>query len=84
MDILEKLKLLGLNNVSLIIADRLFDGFHLVKLIALEANAIYIGKPLVIALLVNGGKGVINYLESIKVETQLLVSALGKYDIKEV
>ncbi len=75
---------LGFDKISLLVAGRLYDGSHVVKCIALGCSGIYIGRPLVIAALVKGEKGVMNYLETVKVETQMLVSALGKYDIHEI
>ncbi len=82
---IRRARLLGIDRkLSLLPAGRLYDGSHVVKSIALGASGIYIGRPLVIAALVKGVEGVINYLESVKVETQMLISALGKYDIHEV
>ncbi len=42
--------------------------------------------PLILAAMIRGGEkgGVRNYIEAVKVETQMLVSALGKYDVREV
>ncbi len=42
-------------------------------------------RPFLIAAMVKGEKGgVLNYIEAVKEEMQMLVSALGKYDIREV
>ncbi|WP_243681539.1 hypothetical protein [Vulcanisaeta souniana] len=41
-------------------------------------------RPFLIAAMVKGERGVLNYIEAVKEEMQMLVSALGKYDIKEV
>ncbi len=42
-------------------------------------------RPFLIAAMVKGEKGgVLNYIEAVKEEIQMLVSALGKYDIREV
>ncbi|WP_069807854.1 glutamate synthase-related protein [Vulcanisaeta thermophila] len=75
---------LGINDLSLLIAGRLYNGSHIVKSIALGTSGVYMARPFLIAAMVNGERGVLNYIEAIKEETQMLVSALGKYDIKEL
>ncbi|MEZ0320121.1 MAG: hypothetical protein ABWK05_09075 [Pyrobaculum sp.] len=40
--------------------------------------------PFLIAALARGSKGVENYIESLRVEIQMLTSALGKYDVSEL
>jgi len=75
---------LGGARVSLLLAGRMYNGTHVVKAVALGASGIYIGRPMILAAMVKGEEGVSNYIEALKVETQMLVSALGKYDIHEV
>ncbi|WP_229657693.1 glutamate synthase-related protein [Thermocladium modestius] len=75
---------LGGAGLGLLVAGRLFNGAHVVKSIALGASGIYVGRPLILAAMIRGEKGVRNYIEAVKVETQMLVSALGKYDVREV
>ncbi|KUO87412.1 MAG: glutamate synthase [Thermoproteus sp. JCHS_4] len=72
------------HKMSLLIAGRLYDGGHVVKSLALGASGAYMARPLLIAALARGEKGVENYIESLKVEIQMLVSALGKYDVADV
>ncbi|AEA11777.1 ferredoxin-dependent glutamate synthase [Thermoproteus uzoniensis 768-20] len=72
------------HKISLLIAGRLYDGGHVVKSLALGASGTYMARPFLIAALARGEKGVENYLESLKVEVQMLVSALGKYDVADV
>jgi glutamate synthase domain-containing protein 2 len=72
------------HKISLLIAGRLYDGGHVVKSLALGASGVYMARPFLIAALARGEKGVGNYLESLKVEVQMLVSALGKYDVLDV
>ncbi|CCC81297.1 Glutamate synthase domain 2 [Thermoproteus tenax Kra 1] len=70
--------------ISLLIAGRLYDGGHVVKSLALGASAVYMARPFLIAALARGSKGVENYIESLRVEIQMLTSALGKYDVADV
>jgi glutamate synthase domain-containing protein 2 len=75
---------MGISDTSLLIAGRLYNGSHVVKAMALGASGVYMARPFLIAAMVKGERGVENYIETVKVETQMLISALGKYDIKEV
>jgi len=70
--------------LSLLIAGRLYNGSHVVKAVALGASGVYMARPFLIAAMVKGERGVANYIEAVKEETQMLVSALGKYDINEL
>ncbi|ADN49757.1 glutamate synthase-related protein [Vulcanisaeta distributa] len=75
---------LGIMDTSLLLAGRLYNGSHVVKAVALGASGAYMARPFLIAAMVKGEKGVLNYIEAVKEEMQMLVSALGKYDIREV
>ncbi len=77
-------RMMGMKNISLLVAGRLYNGSHLVKALALGATAIYVGRPFVLAAMVKGEEGVLNYIEAVKTEAQMLISALGKYDVGEV
>ena len=66
------------------IAGRLFNGAHIAKSRALGASAVYAGRPFVVAAMVKGEAGVRNFIRATRVETQMIVSALGKYDIRDV
>jgi glutamate synthase domain-containing protein 2 len=70
--------------ISLLIGGKLYDGGHVVKSLALGASSTYMARPFLIAALARGEKGVENYIESLKVEIQMLTSALGKYDVGEI
>ncbi|MEM3326932.1 MAG: glutamate synthase-related protein, partial [Thermoproteus sp.] len=72
------------HKISLLIGGRLYDGGHVVKSLALGASGVYMARPFLIAALAHGSKGVENYIESLKVEIQMLTSALGKYDVSEL
>ena len=56
----------------------------MVKSLALGASSTYMALPFLIAALARSEKGVENYIESLKVEMQMLTSALGKYDVGEI
>ncbi|ADY01485.1 ferredoxin-dependent glutamate synthase [Vulcanisaeta moutnovskia 768-28] len=75
---------LGITNISLLLAGRLYNGSHVVKAIALGASGAYMARPFLMAAMVKGERGVLNYIEAVKEEMQMLISALGKYGIKEV
>ncbi|MEM4652297.1 MAG: glutamate synthase-related protein [Pyrobaculum sp.] len=70
--------------ISLLIGGRLYDEGHVVKSLALGASSTYMARPFLIAALARGEKGVENYIESLKVEIQMLTSAVGKYDVREI
>ncbi|ABL87325.1 glutamate synthase (NADPH) GltB2 subunit [Pyrobaculum islandicum DSM 4184] len=69
---------------SLLIAGRLYNGGHVVKAVALGATAVYMARPFLIAALTKGEEGVSKYIESLKLEIQMAVSALGKYDVRDL
>jgi isopentenyl diphosphate isomerase/L-lactate dehydrogenase-like FMN-dependent dehydrogenase len=43
-----------------------------------------LGRPFVVAAYSNGVEGVRNYLETLRVEVQLLTSAVGKYRVSDL
>jgi len=82
---------------SMIIASRLFEGGHLVKSLCLGADGVAMARPFIIASegrfgpankpvkkLHNQADGIVNFVEAIKVEAQMLASALGKYSLSEL
>jgi hypothetical protein len=70
--------------LEIICSGRLVDGGDVVKVIGLGARAAGIGRPIVLAAYSSGEEGVLKYLESLRLEIMLLVSALGKYDVSMV
>lgn len=70
-------------NTSLLISGRLYNGGHVVKSLALGANAVSMGRPFIIAAQY-GTKGIENFVNAIKTEIQMLISALGKYKIQDL
>ncbi|ABL78537.1 glutamate synthase-related protein [Thermofilum pendens] len=82
---IRKARLMGVDDrMSLLLAGRLFNGAHIVKARALGATAIYVGRPFIVAAMVKDEAGVRNFIEATRVETQMIVSALGKYSIGDV
>ncbi len=71
-------------NTSLILSGRLYNGGHIVKALALGADAVAMGRPFIIAVQTAGVEGVVRFVEALKVEVQMLVSALDKYSISEL
>jgi len=67
-----------------VLSGRLFDGGHVVKALALGANAVAFGRPFIVAVGVGGAKGIRNYLEATEVEIRMLISSLGKYKVADV
>jgi len=55
-----------------------------VKILALGASAAGLGRPAVLALYSGGERGLERYLETLKIEIQILTSAVGKYDVREL
>jgi len=74
----------GIGDLSLILAGRLYDGSHVVKSLALGASGVYMARPFLISALVKGESGVRNYVDALRTEVRMLISALGKYNIKEL
>ncbi len=70
--------------VNILLSGRLFNGFHLVASMALGASGIAPGRAFLAAAAARGWKGVVNYVESVKVEAQMLTSAVGKYNLKDL
>ena len=70
--------------VDVILAGRLYNGFHLVASMALGAAGVASGRAFLAAAAARGWRGVVNYAESVRVEAQMLASALGKYRLTEL
>jgi hypothetical protein len=70
--------------VDVICSGRIIDGGDIVKILALGASAAGLGRPAVLALYSGGERGLERYLETLKIEIQILTSAVGKYDVREL
>jgi len=69
---------------SLILSGRLYNGGHVVKALALGADAVSMGRPFIVAVQAAGAEGVERFVEALKVEVQMLTSALDKYSVSEL
>lgn len=72
------------DSTSILASGRLYDGGHLVKLLCLGISGMALGRPVAVAGWVAGSRGVENYLRSVEVESMLLISALGKYSLRDL
>jgi len=72
------------SGTSLLAAGRLYDGGHLVKCLCLGLDGMVVGRPMVISAWAAGARGVENYVRTVEVEAKMLISALGKYSVKEL
>jgi len=64
---------------SLLANGRVADGARAVKLLALGARAVGIGRAALVAVDEDPDRGLLRFTESVALEMQLLISALGKY-----
>lgn len=69
---------------SLIVSGRLYNGGHIVKALALGADAVSMGRPFIVAVQAAGEEGVVNFVEALRVEVQMLTSALDHYSVAEL
>ena len=78
-----KLKEKGVKT-SLILSGRLYNGGHIVKALALGADAVSMGRPFIVAVQTACADCIVNFVEALKVEVQMLTSAFDKYSIKDL
>ncbi len=76
-------KRLGVSS-SMVVSGGLYSGSHLVKALALGADAVAMGRPFIIAVQAKGERGVTNFVEAVRAEAQMLTSALDKYSLKDL
>ncbi|MCS6770391.1 MAG: glutamate synthase-related protein [Candidatus Caldarchaeum sp.] len=70
--------------IDFVCSGRLVDGGDVVKVLCFGAAAAGLGRPVVVAAYTRGEEGVRNYLETIKMEVQLMTSAVGKYRVSDL
>lgn len=83
--------------IDMMIAGGLTDGADIVKSLCLGADGVAMGRAFIVAseatfgplekpnkVLKEGWEGVVKFVDALKVECQLLASALGKYSLKEL
>lgn len=71
-------------SLDIVVSGRLVDGGDVVKSLCLGASAAGVGRPIVVSAYTGGEEGVTRYLEAVKMEIQLLTSALGKYSVADL
>ncbi|MEM4289208.1 MAG: glutamate synthase-related protein [Nitrososphaerota archaeon] len=74
----------GNGSSSVIVSGRLYDGGHLVKCLCLGLDGVAFGRPVAVAGWVAGHRGVENYLKTVEIEAKMLISALGKYSVRDL
>jgi hypothetical protein len=79
----ECLRRLGPPAGTLLASGRVCDGLRTVKVLALGAKAVGIGRAALVAVDEDRENGLIRFAESIALELRLLISALGKYAVDE-
>jgi hypothetical protein len=79
----ECLRRIGRPSGTLLASDRIYDGARAVKVLALGARAVGLGRAALIAVDEDRENGLIRFVESIALEMRLLISALGKYAVDE-
>lgn len=79
----ECLRRLGDPSGTLLASGRVYDGVRAVKMLALGARAVGLGRAALIAVDEDPENGLIRLVESIALEMRFLISALGKYAIGE-
>ena len=75
----ECMRRLGKPAGTLLANGRVHDGARAVKLLALGARAVGIGRAALVAVDEDPDSGLIRFAESVALEMRLLISALGKY-----
>ncbi|MEM1950112.1 MAG: glutamate synthase-related protein, partial [Candidatus Caldarchaeum sp.] len=70
--------------VDFVCSGRVVDGGDVVKVLCFRAAAAGLGRPVVVAAYRNGVQGVRNYFEALRMEVQMLTSAVGKYRVSEL
>lgn len=79
----ECLRRLGDPSGTLLASGRVHDGVRAVKVLALGARAVGLGRAALVAVDEDPENGLVRLVESIALEMRFLISALGKYAIGE-
>ncbi|HEY2579370.1 MAG TPA: glutamate synthase-related protein [Streptosporangiaceae bacterium] len=77
----ECLRRIGDHPSCLLVSGRMWEGARVVKCLALGADAVGIGRAALIAVDTDADNGLVNLVECLSLEVQMLISALGKYDL---
>jgi isopentenyl diphosphate isomerase/L-lactate dehydrogenase-like FMN-dependent dehydrogenase len=77
----ECLRRVGAPDGCLLVSGRMWEGARVTKALALGAAAAGLGRAALVAVDENPADGLVNLVECLALELQLLVSALGKYEV---
>jgi glutamate synthase domain-containing protein 2 len=79
----ECLQRIGRPEGTLLASGRVHDGARAVKMLALGARAVGIGRSALVAVDEDRENGLVRFVESLACEMRMLISALGKYAVDE-
>ncbi|MER5705614.1 glutamate synthase-related protein [Micromonospora sp. NPDC002296] len=80
----ECLSRIGQPQGCLLVSSRMWEGARLVKCVALGARAVGLGRAALIAVDENPLDGLERLVECLDLEVRMLISALGKYEVRSV
>ena len=80
----ECLRRLGRPGGCLLVSGRVWEGARALKCLALGASAVGLGRAALLAADEDGDEGLTRLVQCLEMELRLLVSALGKYRVREL
>lgn len=80
----ECLRRVGKHDGSLLVSGRIWEGSRALKCLALGACAVGLGRAALLAVSEDAADGLIRLVRCMELELQLLLSALGKYDLSSL
>ncbi|MFD9532577.1 glutamate synthase-related protein [Streptomyces sp. NPDC060010] len=80
----ECLRRVGTPAGDLLASGRIWEGGRAVRVLALGARAVGLGRAALLAVDEDPGAGLVRLVEALALETRLLVSALGKYHVGDL
>ncbi|WP_327001063.1 glutamate synthase-related protein [Dactylosporangium sp. NBC_01737] len=80
----ECLRRVGKHDASLLVSGRVWEGSRALKCLAMGASAVGLGRAALIAVDEDAADGLVRLVRCLELELRLLLSALGKYDIREL
>lgn len=80
----ECLRRLGRHDATLLVSGRVWEGTRVVKCLAMGASAAGLGRAALLAASENSEHGLVRLVRCLEMELRQLVSALGKYHVREL
>jgi hypothetical protein len=77
----ECLRRIGKHDAGLLVSGRIWEGSRALKCLALGASAVGLGRAALLAVSEDAQDGLVRLVRCMELELQLLLSALGKYDL---